>query len=143
MSSTRELVHPHELEKSSASSERDEPAAQGGDAAVVEALPRCHRLVVRDGPPSGDGGETGDRQIDEEDPAPAERLGEGPADEWPDGVAETSGGDHQSTGEAGTRLGQEVEGQAEDGRPHHGAADPHQSAEDDQRQRVGSEPGRQ
>ena len=67
---------------------------RGGDqhrAEDVGALAEADPAVVLDQPPRQEGGGEPDRDVDEEDPVPADRLGEDPADQQADRAA--GGGD--------------------------------------------------
>ena len=118
----------------------EEADRERDDTGIVEALAGRGRLVVVDHPPRHQNGERGDRQVEEEDPAPARAVGQGAADERADGVAEAGGAEDQPAGEPGTLLGKDRVGHAEDRRPHHRAADAHQRARGEQHGDVRRDP---
>ena len=81
----------------------------------------------------GDGeGEGGDRDVEEEDRAPADLVGEQAADQGADGVSEPCDAEDQTAGEGGALGGNGGEGHAEDRRPHETATDSHSDAHRDQ-----------
>ena len=73
-----------------------------------------------------------DRDVEHEDPAPAQ-LAERAADQRADGIAEPGDAEDQRAREARPRCRESGEGHAEDRRPHHRAADRHPDTATDQR----------
>ena len=119
--------------------DREQPDRQRGDAAIVDPPVGGGRLVLRHDPPGDEHGEGGDRQVEEEDPAPAEGVGQRAAEQRPDGVAETGGAEDQAAGKPRPARRQEGIGHAEDRRPHHRPADAHHRARRKQDGDVGGE----
>ena len=68
--------------------DRDERAGQERGARVVERTVRDILRMERQGPPDHDEDDRSKRQVDEEDPVPADRVGDDPADGRPDDRAE-------------------------------------------------------
>ena len=106
--------------------QRQDADRERGDAGIVDPLPGAVRLVLADDPEGDQHGEGRDRQVEEEDPAPADRVGEDAADQRPDRVADAGRAEDDAAGQSGPRRGEERIGHAEDRRPHHRAADAHQ-----------------
>ena len=102
--------------------EEDEAAGEGRHPGVVDPLLR-ELLRLVDVAPGHEHREGGDRDVDDEDPAPVERLGEGAAEQRADGVADAGDAEDQPAGQAGLRFRQRRERHAEDRRPHQRAAD--------------------
>ena len=70
---------------------REDAGREDGDAAVVDLALAALRLVSGDHPPGDEDAERGDRQIEEEDPAPAQAVGQHAAEQRADGIAEAGG----------------------------------------------------
>ena len=68
--------------------DRDERSGQERGARVVERAVRDVLGMERQGPPDHDEDDRAERQVDEEDPVPADRVGDDPADRRPDDGAE-------------------------------------------------------
>ena len=102
------------------------------DAAVVDpALLDAGRGLVHLG--GGDRhGERGDRHVEEEDPAPAELVGEKPAQQRAERVADAGDAEDDPAREPGAGGGKRGERHPEDRRPHQRAADAHPDASGDQ-----------
>jgi hypothetical protein len=81
--------------------EREQRDRQCQDAAVVDVFIAPLRLIRGHDPPRDQGREGGDRQVHEEDPPPAERVGQGTAEQRADGVAEAGRTEEQAAGEPG------------------------------------------
>ena len=116
--------------------EEDEAAGEGRHPGVVDPLLR-ELLRLVDVAPGHEHREGGDRDVDDEDPAPVERLGEGAAEQRADGVADAGDAEDQPAGEAGLRFRQRRERHPEDRRPHQRAADAHADPGADQDAEVG------
>jgi hypothetical protein len=83
-----------------------------GTSAWHPSLP-CRRLLHVHEPVGDADREERDRHVEEEDPAPAQLLGEGAAEERADGVAEPGGADDDPAGEARLLFGQQLVGHAD------------------------------
>jgi hypothetical protein len=112
--------------------QRDQAGRERRHADVVEPLVGPAAAALADVAPGDQAGQCGDRQVGEQDPAPAQRVGEHAADQRPGRVAEAGRPDDQRARERGPLGRQDVVGHAEHGGPHQRAADPHQRSAGDQ-----------
>ena len=113
---------------------------QRDDARVVDPLGLHLRTRLMDLEPGDEDREGRDRDVEEEDPAPAQRVGEHPAEQRAHRVADTRGAEDQPSRQPGLGLRQRRVGHAEDRRPHQRAADPHAHPGGDQPRRVLGDP---
>jgi hypothetical protein len=68
------------------------------------------------------------REVQKDDPAPADKIGEYPAQRGTNGVAEPTNTYYERTRQRGSVAPQESIGRAQNGGPHQGTADTHQAA---------------
>ena len=122
---------------------QQQPGRQRDDARVVDPLILHLRSRLMDLEPGDEDGEGRDRDVEEEDPAPAQLVGEHPAEQRAHRVADPGGAQDQPTRQPGLRLRQGRVGHAEDRRPDQRAADPHAHPGGDQPRRVLGYPAQQ
>ncbi len=130
--STRGSLQPQSSTWSSATSSETSPIESVANPGVVDPPLARLRLLDVDQHVGDEHREDRDRDVEEEDPAPAEGVGEDAADQRSDGVAEAGGAEDDPAGQARFLFRQDREGHAEDRRPHQRPADPHQGAAGDQ-----------
>ena len=106
-------------------------------AGVVDPLVVRVDGDARHDPPDDRDREDRDRQVEEEDPAPAQRIGEAAAEQGAHGVAEAGRAEHEGAGERRPARGRQRIGHAQDRRPHQGAADAHGAARREQHPGIG------